>query len=55
MYLGLYQVVYARHETELSANHKAKRIDVPSTNKIMQLAKLLKGEFSQAGHPQTPC
>jgi hypothetical protein len=54
MYLGLYQVVHARHEAELSANHKAERIGAHSTNAIAQLANWLKDVFFHAGRPQTP-
>ena len=51
MYLGLYQVVHARRETELSANHKAERIGSPSADAIAQLANWLKDVFRR-DHPR---
>ena len=54
MYLGLYQVVHARREAELPANHKAERVGPHSTDGIAQLANWLKDVFFPARRRQTP-
>jgi hypothetical protein len=50
MYLGLYQVVHARHETELSAHHKAEQVRAPDA--MAQLTRWLKDVFFHAGRPR---
>ena len=51
MYLGLYQVVHARREAELSVNHRAERIGAHSADAIVQLVSWLKDIFFRAARP----